>query len=71
MKIVKNLEMTDNKKQLIYSMLLNIQENVNNVVETFDANNPDWDNILDVLNESEAEMVYILKNAKSEVEKTK
>ena len=71
MKIVKKLEMTDDKKQLIYSMLLNIQENVNNVVESFDANNPDWDSILNTLNESEAEMVYILKNAKSEVEKTK
>ena len=71
MKIVKNLEMTDDKKKLIYSMLLNIQKNISNVVESFDANNPDWDNILDILNESEAEMVYILKNAKREVERRK
>jgi len=69
MKIVKNLDMTDDKKKLIYSMLLNIQESVNNVVDSYDANNPDWINILNVLNESESEMVYILKNAKSEVEK--
>ena len=32
--------------------------------------NPNWQEILNVLDESEAEMVYILKNAKSEVEKT-
>jgi len=53
MKIVKNLDMTDDKKKLIYSMLLNIQESVNNVVDSYDANNPDWINILNVLNESE------------------
>ena len=65
MKIANNLEMTDDKKKLIYSMLLNIQENVNNVVKSFDEKNTDWNNILTILDESEAEMVYILKNAKS------
>ena len=69
MKIANNLEMTDDKKKLIYSMLLNIQENVNNVVKSFDEKNTDWNNILTILDESEAEMVYILKNAKSEIEK--
>ena len=69
MKIANNLEMTDDKKKLIYSMLLNIQENVNNVVKSFDEKNTDWNNILTILDESEAEMVYILKNAKSEKEK--
>lgn len=69
MKIVKDLEMTDDKKKLIYSMLLNIKESVNNVVESFDMENPNWQEILNVLDESEAEMIYILKNAKSEVEK--
>ena len=68
-KIANNLEMTDDKKKLIYSMLLNIQENVNNVVKSFDEKNTDWNNILTILDESEAEMVYILKNAKSEIEK--
>ena len=69
MKIVKDLEMTDDKKKLIYSMLLNIKESVNNVIESFDMENPNWQEILNVLDESEAEMVYILKNVKSEVEK--
>lgn len=69
MKIANNLEMTDDKKKLIYSMLLNIQENVNNVVKSFDEKNTDWNNIFTILDESEAEMVYILKNAKSEIEK--
>lgn len=69
MKIVKDLEMTDDKKKLIYSMLLNIKESVNNVIESFNMENPNWQEILNVLDESEAEMVYILKNAKSEVEK--
>ena len=39
MKIANNLEMTDDKKKLIYSMLLNIQENVNNVVKLCDMHN--------------------------------
>ena len=69
MKIVKDWEMTEDKKKLIYSMLLNIKESVNNVIESFDMENPNWQEILNVLDESEAEMVYILKNAKSEVEK--
>ena len=69
MKIVKKLEMTDAKKKLIYSMLLNIQENIDNVIKSYDEKNPDWNNILTILEESEAEMVYILKNAKSEIEK--
>lgn len=69
MKIVDKLEMTDDKIRLIYSMLLSIQDNVNDLVNSFDINNPDWKNILNNLDESEAKIVYILNNAKDELKK--
>lgn len=66
MKIVKELEMTKEKKNLIYSMLLNIKDNINAVVENFNIDNPNWQEILNILDESESEIVYILNNAKNE-----
>lgn len=69
MKTVKELEMTKEKKKLIYSMLLNIKDNINLVVENFNIDNPNWQEILNILDESESEIVYILENAKSETKK--
>lgn len=71
MEIVKDLEMNKEKKNLIYSMLLNIKDNINEIVENFNIDNPNWQEILDTLDESEAEIIYILENAKSEVENYK
>lgn len=69
MKIVKELEMTKEKKNLIYSMLLNIKDNINELVENFNIDNPNWQEILNILDESESEIVYILNNAKNETKK--
>lgn len=69
MKIVKELEMTKEKKNLIYSMLLNIKDNINAVVENFNIDNPNWQEILNILDESESEIVCILNNAKNETKK--
>ena len=66
---VKHLDMTEDRINLIYSMLLNIQDGVNSVIDDFDHKSPDWDTILKVLSENEAELVYILNNAKDQIEK--
>ncbi len=68
---VKHFDMPKERIDLIYSMLLNIQSGVNEVVENFDHNSPDWEKILEILNENESELVYILVNAKDQIEKKK
>lgn len=61
--------MKEDEINLIYSMLLNIKERVNEITDNFDVKNTDWEKILSVLSECEAEMVYILTKAKDEHEK--
>ena len=61
--------MKEDEINLIYSMLLNIKEGVNEITDNFDVKNPDWEKLLSVLSECEAEMVYILTKAKDEHEK--
>ena len=50
-------------------MLLNIKERVNEITDNFDVKNTDWEKLLSVLSECEAEMVYVLTKAKDEHEK--
>ena len=61
--------MKEDEINLIYSMLLNIKERVNEITDNFDVKNTDWEKFLSVLSECEAEMVYILTKAKDEHEK--
>ncbi|MCI6763811.1 hypothetical protein MSH26_03005 [bacterium] len=61
--------MKEDEINLIYSMLLNIKERVNEITDNFDVKNPDWEKLLSVLSECEAEMVYVLTKAKDEHEK--
>ena len=61
--------MKEDEINLIYSMLLNIKERVNEITDNFDVKNTDWEKILSVLSECEAEMVYVLTKAKDEHEK--
>lgn len=61
--------MKEDKINLIYSMLLNIKERVNEITDNFDVKNTDWEKLLSVLSECEAEMVYVLTKAKDEHEK--
>ena len=61
--------MKEDEINLIYSMLLNIKEGVNEITDNFDVKNTDWEKILSVLSECEAEMVYVLTKAKDEHEK--
>lgn len=61
--------MKEDEINLIYSMLLNIKERVNEITDNFDVKNPDWEKLLSVLSECEAEMVYVLPKAKDEHEK--
>lgn len=61
--------MKEDEINLIYSMLLNIKERVNEITDNFDVKNPDWEELLSVLSECEAEMVYVLTKAKDEHEK--
>ncbi len=61
--------MKEDEINLIYSMLLNIKERVNEITDNFDVKNTDWEKLLSVLSECEAEMVYILTKAKDEHEK--
>lgn len=61
--------MKEDEINLIYSMLLNIKERVNEITDNFDIKNTDWEKLLSVLSECEAEMVYILTKAKDEHEK--
>lgn len=61
--------MKEDEINLIYSMLLNIKERVNETTDNFDVKNPDWEKLLSVLSECEAEMVYVLTKAKDEHEK--
>ena len=61
--------MKEDEINLIYSMLLNIKERVNEITDNFDVKNPDWEKLLSGLSECEAEMVYILTKAKDEHEK--
>ena len=49
--------------------LLNIKEELNEITDNFDVKNPDWEKLLSVLSECEAEMVYVLTKAKDEHEK--
>lgn len=69
MKVISNFDMSGDKINLIYSMLLNIKDGVNEVTDDFNISNPDWEELLTILSECEAEMVYILTNAKDEHEK--
>lgn len=61
--------MKEDEINLIYSMLLNIKEGVNEITDNFDVKNPDWEKLLSVLSECESEMVYVLTKAKDEHEK--
>lgn len=61
--------MKEDEINLIYSMLLNIKERVNEITDNFDVKNTDWEKLLSVLSECEAEMVYVLTKAKDEHEK--
>lgn len=61
--------MKEDEINLIYSMLLNIKEGVNEITDNFDVKNPDWEKLLSVLSVCEAEMVYVLTKAKDEHEK--
>ena len=61
--------MKEDEINLIYSMLLNIKEGVNEITDNFDVKNPDQEKLLSVLSECEAEMVYVLTKAKDEHEK--
>ena len=61
--------MKEDEINLIYSMLLNIKERVNEITDNFDVKNPDWEKLLSVLSECESEMVYVLTKAKDEHEK--
>ena len=61
--------MKEDEINLIYSMLLNIKERVNEITDNFDVKNPDWEKLLSVLGECESEMVYVLTKAKDEHEK--
>ena len=61
--------MKEDEINLIYSMLLNIKERVNEITDNFDVKNPDQEKLLSVLSECEAEMVYVLTKAKDEHEK--
>lgn len=61
--------MKEDEINLIYSMLLNIKEGVNEITDNFDVKNTDWEKLLSVLSECEAEMVYVLTKAKDEHEK--
>ena len=61
--------MKEDEINLIYSMLLNIKERVNEITDNFDVKNTDWEKLLSVLSECEAEMVYILTKDKDEHEK--
>ena len=61
--------MKEDEINLIYSMLLNIKERVNEITDNFDVKNTDWEKLLSVLSECEAEMAYILTKAKDEHEK--
>lgn len=61
--------MNDNytKKDLLYSMLLNIRDGINSAISDFetDESKINWKEIFENLNEKEAELVYILENIKS------
>ena len=61
--------MKEDEINLIYSMLLNIKERVNEITDNFDVKNTDWEKLLSVLSEWEEKMVYILTKAKDEHEK--
>ena len=61
--------MKEDEINLIYSMLLNIKERVNEITDNFNVKNPDLEKLLSVLSECEAEMVYVLTKAKDEHEK--
>lgn len=65
MKVISNFDMSGDKINLIYSMLLNIKDGVNKVTDDFNIRNPDWEELLTILSECEAEMVYILENIKN------
>ena len=65
MKGISNFDMSGDKINLIYSMLLNIKDGVNKVTDDFNISNPDWEELLTILSECEAEMVYILENIKN------
>ena len=49
-----------NKKDLVYSMLLNIKNGINEAIDDFNKENINYKKIFDNLNEKEPELVYIL-----------
>ena len=65
------MEKVYSKEDLIYSMLLNIKDGMEEAITYIDENknNIDWNIIMENLNEKEVELVYILENIKDKAKK--
>lgn len=69
MQYVKHFDSNKDKNKMIHSMLLSIQESINDVLGDFDDNNPNWGKILETLDEAEAKIIYVLNNANDQLNK--
>lgn len=69
MQYVKHFDSNKDKNKMIHSMILSIRESINDVLDDFDDNNPNWGKILKTLDEAEAKMLYVLNNANDQLNK--